>query len=479
MAGVMISAGWRSSGKTTVAAGLAAALSRRGLAVQPFKKGPDFIDPQWLSAAAGRTCRNLDLRLQGEAGVASYWRRHAAGADVTIVEGNQGLHDGLALDGSDSNAALACLLGLPVVLVLDAHGMGRNAAALLGGLAGFDARVDVAGVILNRVGGARHEARLREAIEAHTRVKVLGALHEDPRLALVERHLGLIPANELADARAQVAALADAIESGVDLEALLQAARRADDGFCDRASLAPSRRAARPQASPPQPRLAPVTIGIARDRAFGFYYPDDLEALEAAGARLAFFDSIADERLPAVDALYLGGGFPETLAERLEANGALRAAIAAAVEAGMPVYAECGGLMYLARSVTYLGRTHRMVGAIPADAVMQARPVGKGYMTLSEAAGHPWGRGAGATTPAHEFHYSRLENVDPAVRYAYRVVRGHGIDGQNDGLVHRNVLASYAHLRSVGGNDWAARFVEFIRRCAPQAQRTRNLEIPA
>jgi len=452
MAGVMVSAAWRSSGKTTVAAGLAAALARRELAVQPFKKGPDFIDPQWLSLAAGRTCRNLDLHLQGALGVEDYWRRHAAGADVALVEGNLGLHDGLALDGSDSNATLARRLGVPVVVVLDARGMGRGAAALLMGLGAFDPQVRIAGVVLNRVGGARHEAKLRAAIETHTAMKVLGAIGEDPRVAIVERHLGLVPANEAADAEACVRALGARIEASVNVGAILAAAATASPLEAPR----PAHEAAI--------GTERVRIGIARDRAFGFYYPDDLEALAHAGAALVPFDTTADTRLPEVDALFIGGGFPETQAARLEANAALREQIRAAVEGGLPVYAECGGLMYLARSITVDGRTHRMVGAIPADAVMHAKPVGKGYVTLAETPSHPWG--GGAPVQAHEFHYSSLENVDPGVGYAYRVLRGHGIDGTRDGLVHRNVLASYAHQRSVGGNDWAARFVAHVRRTA-------------
>ena len=457
MAGFMVSAAWRSSGKTTVACGIAAALARRELSVQPFKKGPDFIDPQWLSLAAGRTCRNLDLHLQGGLGVEEYWRRHAADADVALVEGNLGLHDGLALDGSDSNATLARRLGVPVVVVLDARGMSRGAAALLTGLAAFDPHVRIAGVVLNRVAGSRHEAKLRAAIEALTPLAVLGALGEDPGLAIVERHLGLVPANEAGDAAARVRALADAIEANVNVGAILAAASAAS---AIPPATAPARAARAPRGGP--------RIGIARDRAFGFYYPDDFEALEAAGAVLVPFDTIRDARLPEVDALFLGGGFPETLAAELEANAALRGQIHAAVERGLPVYAECGGLMYLARSITMRGRTHRMVGAIPADAVMGAKPVGKGYVTLAETTSHPWA--GGRTVQAHEFHYSSLVDIDPCVRYAYRVVRGHGIDGERDGLVHRNVLASYAHQRSVGGNDWAARFVAYVRGFGAGAQ---------
>ena len=449
---LMIAAGWRSAGKTTLAAGLGAALAQRGIEVRPFKKGPDFIDPQWLTAATGRACRNLDLRLQGAEGVKAYWRRHAAGAGLALVEGSQSLHDGLEADGSDSSAALAKLLGIPVVLVLDAHGMGRGAAALALGLAAFDREVRIAGVVLNRVGGARHEARLRAAIETHTGLSMLGAIPVDPRMAIVERHLGLVPVNEGGDAAAAVGSLADVVAAHVDLDRILAAARQAVP--LPEVQVAPPVRHA---ANGPR-------IGIARDRAFGFYYPDDLEALREAGATLVAFDTLADARLPAVDALYLGGGFPEVFAAELEANGRLRADIRAAIEAGLPVRAECGGLMFLARSLTHQGRTREMVGAIPADAVMQAKPVGKGYVTLAETSDHPYGLGAGTTVEAHEFHYSRLANVDPGLRYAWRVARGHGIDGARDGIVHRNVLASYAHMRSVAGNDWAARFVAHVLR---------------
>ncbi len=452
MAGLMVSAGWRSSGKTTIAVGLAAALASRELEVQAFKKGPDFIDPQWLALATGRACRNLDPHLQGMAELDAYWCRHASRAQFALVEGNLGLHDGLALDGSDSNAALARRLGLPVVLVLDARGMARGAAALVMGLAAFDPHVHVAGVILNRTAGARHEAKLRAAIETHTGVRVVGTLGEDARLAIVERHLGLVPAAEMPDAEGRVRLLARAVEANVDVGAILAAAA----GAAPVSGCVPLAAAA--------PTMGRVRVGIARDSAFGFYYADDLDALEQAGATLVAFDALRDSALPEVDALFIGGGFPETQAAGLERNGALRAQVRVAIENGCPVYAECGGLMYLARSISHGGRTYRMAGAIPGDAVMHARPVGKGYVTLAETPSHPWGRGA--RVEAHEFHHSALVNVDPAVGYAYRVLRGHGIDGAHDGLVHRRVLASYAHQRAVGGNDWPARFVGYAAACA-------------
>ncbi|MGE0357424.1 MAG: cobyrinate a,c-diamide synthase [Burkholderiales bacterium] len=452
MSGLFVSAAGRSSGKTTFTTGLVAGLAARGLAVQAFKKGPDYIDPQWLGLAAGRPCRNLDPHLQGEAEIAAYWARHAAGCDLAVVEGNLGLHDGMDLEGADSNAALAKRLGLPVVLVIDSRGMSRGAAALLHGLASFDPGVRVAGVVLNRVGGARHEAKLRAAIERYTGIPVLGAIGDDPRLALVERHLGLVPAGELGDALARVAGMREAVCASVDLEALVAIARSA--------------RAVEPVAAMPAP--VPVSpglrIGIARDRAFGFYYADDLDALREGGADLVAVDTLADASLPALDGLFIGGGFPEVEAAGLAANRSFRESLRREIEDGLPVYAECGGLMYLARSITWRGETREMVGALPADVVMHAKPVGKGYVRLAETAAHPWGAGEGAVTRAHEFHYSTLAHAAPGLAHAWRVERGEGTGGGRDGIVHRNVLASYSHQRSVGGNDWVRRFLRHVAR---------------
>lgn len=445
-----ISAAHKSSGKTTVAVGLAAALRARGLVVQPFKKGPDFIDPLWLGAAAGRSCYNLDPYLSSMAEIEVSFGSACAGADVALVEGNKGLHDGLALDGSNSNAAVARLLDTPVVLVLDARGMTRGVAPLVLGFKAFDPAVRIAGVILNRVGGARHESKLRAALEHYTGVPVFGALHENRSLAIEERHLGLRPATESAGAGAQIRHLADAVAAAVDLEALLAAC--GTPGAVPQTARAPARASG-----------ADLRLGIARDRAFGFYYADDLESLQRAGARLVFFDALADAQLPDVDALYLGGGFPEVLGAELSANRPLLASIRAAVQGGLPTYAECGGLMLLARTIVWRNASYPMAGVIPADVVMCERPVGRGYVHLEETAEMPWPQRAPSTVRAHEFHHSKLVNVDPGLRYAYRVRRGFGVDGERDGIVIHNVLASYAHLRGTGGNDWPARFVAYAR----------------
>jgi len=460
MVGLLVSAAHKSSGKTTVTIGLAAALRARGFAVQPFKKGPDYIDPLWLSAAAGRACRNLDLYLSPPDEVRSAFDAASADADVALVEGNKGLYDGLSLDGSNSNAALARLLDLPVVLVLDARGMTRGIAPLILGYQAFDPAIRIAGVILNRLGGARHESKLRAVIEHYTDAAVLGALQEDERLSIEERHLGLIPATESEQSRVRIEQLAQVVGEAVDIDRLLALA----------GSTTP-RSAQRPAAAPASAGTQGLRVGIARDRAFGFYYPEDLEALQRAGAQPVFFDTLADAHLPPVDALFIGGGFPEVMAVELSANRTLLAEIRAAIDAGLPAYAECGGLMYLARSISWNNVTYPMVGAIPADVVMQARPVGRGYVHLQETDANPWPQRFRGTIKAHEFHHSKLVNVDPQLAFAYRVQRGFGVDGENDGLVYRNTLASYAHLRSVAGHNWPARFVAFARGVAERARR--------
>ena len=473
MARLLISAAHKSSGKTTITVGLCAALSAQGLTVQAFKKGPDYIDPMWLSQASGRDCFNLDPFLSPADAISACFRQHAASVDIAIVEGNKGLYDGLALDGSNSNAALAHLLDLPVVLVLDARGMTRGIAPLILGYQAFDARIRIAGVILNQLGGARHEAKLRAVIEHYTNVPVLGAIGHDPRLAVVERHLGLMPNHELDDAAQRVRAMGELVAAQVDLAKVRQvAASAAPLARPEAAQLAWSWEPEAPvtniaRAAPPaRPR---VRIGLARDKAFGFYYPDDLQALRAAGAELVPFDTLQDHALPRVDGLFIGGGFPEMFGPELQANAGMRASIRSAIEAGLPVYAECGGLMYLARTLRWKDAVHDMVGALPADVVMHERPVGRGYVVLQPTGDAPWSGAAavgdGASTPllrGHEFHYSSLENVGADLKYAYRVRRGHGVDGQRDGIVYRNVLAAYTHLRSGAGSDWARQFVAFV-----------------
>jgi cobyrinic acid a,c-diamide synthase len=453
----LVSAAHKSSGKTTLSIGLAAALQRRGLTVQPFKKGPDYIDPLWLGLAAKRGCRNLDFFLSPHDEIHAQFA-HGHDADVCLVEGNMGLYDGLSLDGSNSNAALARLLDLPVILVLDTRGMTRGIAPLILGYQAFDRDLRIAGVILNRLGGPRHEEKLRTIIEHYTDVEVIGAVQEDSHLALVERHLGLMPANEAAEAEHLIDSITERVASQVDLDRLLAITATSV-----------------PLPVPPTGAASsepPLRIAIAQDAAFGFYYTDDLDALVAAGAELVPFNTLKDRCLPACDALFIGGGFPESFLDELSANTEMRAEIRSAIERGLPTYAECGGLMYLANSISWQGKTQPMVGIIDGVVTMHKKPVGRGYVILEPMSNHPWHPARQPAdnadpTPvhAHEFHYSDLGALPDNTRYAYAVKRGHGVDGKHDGIVLHNLLASYAHLRATAGCDWPAQFVQFARAC--------------
>ena len=339
MSHLLISASHKSSGKTTIAMGLCAALRERGLAVQPFKKGPDYIDALWLSLAAGRDCHNLDFHTMQRTELVSTFTHFARHAAISLIEGNKGLHDGVSVNGSNSNAALATALNSPVVLVIDTRGMTRGIAPLILGYQSFDANVHIAGLILNQVGGPRHEGKLRAAIEYYTDVPVLGAVARDSDLAIAERHIGLVPANELSQAATLVERLKDAVCAQVDLDRLLAVAQQAK---------LPDEVHRSHKDHYPNPD---VRLGIAHDAAFGFYYPDDLEGLRAAGAELVPIDTLRDSALPDIDGLFIGGGFPELHMEALQSNRTLRVALRKAIRCGLPVYAECGGLMYLARRI--------------------------------------------------------------------------------------------------------------------------------
>ncbi len=454
MASLFLSAAHKSSGKTTLSIGLCAALSARGLALQPFKKGPDYIDPIWLGMAAGKPCYNLDFYVTGRQETIDDYCHRRQSADICLIEGNKGLHDGLDLDGSNSNAALAKALGSPVIMVVDARGTMRGIAPLLIGYQVFDKDVNIAGVIANQTGGKRHEAKLRAAVEAYTDIPFLGALENDASIGLSERHLGLIPGYEDLASRRKIDAIARRIEDNLDLERVLQIAQQ-DRGVS-------------PAALPLQtrPEFNGLRIGIARDRAFGFYYPGDLEAFRQAGAELVDIDTLHAPALPQIDALFIGGGFPERHAAALSANHGLRASIRNAIESGLPAYAECGGLMYLAKSLSWNGASHDMVGVLDAQAVMHDRPQGRGYVVLDEIADkHPWPLRPGTQTSlqAHEFHYSALQGLPDDAGFAYKVLRGQGIQQQQDGLVYRNLLASYTHQRNTAANPWVRRFLHFAQ----------------
>lgn len=448
---IFISAAHKSSGKTTLSIGLCAALTQRGLSVQPFKKGPDYIDPMWLGRAAKSSCYNLDFYTMSQDEINTKFASYAQNADISLIEGNKGLYDGLDLNGSNSNAALAKLLQTPVILVIDVQGMTRGIAPLILGYQSFDKDINIAGIILNQVRGKRHEKKLRDVIAHYTNVPVIGAVAHNPEMAITERHLGLIPSNEQKQADEQISHIANIISEQVDLDALLKIA----------ANVAELDIIPEDEQSPEQLN---IRIGVARDKAFGFYYPDDLQALENAGAELVEINMLSDRALPEIDGLFIGGGFPESCMEELSDNESMRKSVFDAIEAGLPTYAECGGLMYLTRGIQWQEKQYPMVGIIKADTVMHKRPQGRGYTRLQETGNSPWHINETSEFAAHEFHYSGLENLENAsISYAYKVLRGNGIDGENDGIVYRNLLACYTHLRNTQNTPWAQKFVTFVR----------------
>ena len=469
---LLISSPQGRSGKTVVTIGLCNALKRKGLSVQPFKKGPDYIDPSWLTVATGRSCRNLDLFLIPEDRLLQSFHRSCEGIDLAVVEGAMGLYDGL--DSYGTTAEIACLLNLPIFLVVNTSRMTTSIAAMVKGYQLFQTDIKIAGVILNYVSGRRHEEKLRGAVEQHCGIPVVGSIPRDPDLQIAERHLGLIPSLESDGSGSLVERIGKKLEPHLDLEGILAIAkefrppRRAvakaasvHEVFHRREAKAHRRPVSYSSEDRNEEReVQPIKakIGIMRDRAFNFYYPENLEALEKEGAQLLFINSFMD-RLPEVDGLYFGGGFPEFFLEDLEKNRELRKDIASAIEDGLPVYAECAGLMYLCRSIHWQGRSYEMVGIIPAEVQLSERPEGHGYAIVEVIDENPLFP-VGLTLRGHEFHHSSLSRPGD-LQFAYQVKRGQGIHHQLDGIVYKNLLASYIHLHALGTPEWAQGFVSF------------------
>jgi len=451
---VFVSAAHKSSGKTTVSIGLCAAFKARGLDVQPFKKGPDYIDPMWLASASERDCYNLDFYTMQNDEIRQTFDRYNHDADISLIEGNKGLYDGLDLDGSNSNAALATMLDAPVILVLDARGMTRGIAPLILGYQAFNENINIAGVILNQLGGSRHESKLRNVIEHYTDASVVGAIHKHEDMAIVERHLGLLPSNESDSAANYISNIRKHVTESVDLDKII-----------DIANTAP---ASKKIELPKTQTDCKLRIAVAQDAAFGFYYASDLNAMRDAGVEVVTFDTLHDSFLPDnIDGLFIGGGFPESSMQQLEENTSMRESIHNAIEAGLPTYAECGGMMYLSQTLSWNDKKHNMVGIIPGDTLMHKKPQGRGYVKIEEPNEFIWPRlesNSSTLHQAHEFHYSSLEGFVPndEFRTGYKMKRGHGINGEYDGIIYKNMLACYTHQRNVGSNPWVERFIQFV-----------------
>jgi len=442
------------SGKSVVAVGVTAALTREGGRVAPFKKGPDYIDAGWLGLAAGSPCYNLDPYLMAWDVLSNSFYRHCQANTYAVVEGNRGLFDGVDLQGTCSTAELSVVLQLPVLLVVDCTKTTRTVAALVMGCRDFDPRVRLGGVVLNRVGTSRHENIVRQAVEHYTGIPVLGALPRSRDDVFPQRHLGVTPGPEHEDAAGAVARLAEWAANYLDLKAIKQAMARV--------------------AIPPNSAVAegmpveggggtPVRIGIIRDSAFQFYYQENLEALQAEGAELVPLNALRDRELPPLDALYIGGGFPENSARELAGNNAFLASLRERVAAGLPVYAECGGLIYLGRSIILAGESYELAGIFPVDFSLERKPQAHGYTRLILEEENPF-YPVGSVISGHEFRYSRvLACPEQEVRLAGRMERGVGFAGGRDGLVHGNVLALYTHVHALGTPAWAPALVTRAR----------------
>ena len=434
------------SGKTLLSLATILLARRAGIRVRAFKKGPDYIDPAWLGWACGHPARNLDTFLMGFDGAANSFARHAESEGLNLIEGNRGLHDGVDARGTHSTAALARTLAAPVVLVIDATKVTRTAAAAVLGCRMMDPELGIAGVILNRVAGERHRAILREAIEEVCSIPVVGALPKAGPDLLPGRHLGLVTPLECPGIEQRGREIVRFGEGGLDLEAILRIARGADPLACG------------PALSPAGRALAAVRIGYVSDRAFSFYYPENLEALEAAGAELVPVSSLVPNPLPGgLDALYIGGGFPETHAAALSANTEFLGSLRAAAAAGMPVWAECGGLMALSRAIRWRGGRWAMAGVLPFEVEVLSRPQGHGYTTLRVDRPNPF-LPQGTELRGHEFHYSRIAKGDRP-ETACAVERGAGCYQARDGVIAGNVWAGYTHLHATGSPQWAPALV--------------------
>jgi cobyrinic acid a,c-diamide synthase len=429
------------------------ALTRRGLRVQPFKVGPDFLDPTYLTLAAGRDCLNLDSWMMGPEYVKALFARSTADADVAVIEGVMGLFDGADADGlAGSTAEIAKILNVPVLLLVHAHGVARSIAPLVKGFAEFEEGVDVAGVVANRAGSSRHREILAEALSTAGLPPLLGSVPRDAYPELQSRHLGLLTADRESLPESTLESLADAVEAHLDLEHLLEIARPPVGEAGGESSTA---------RTPASPR---VRLGVARDSAFHFYYRDNLEVFERLGAELIFFSPLLDTQLPeGVDALYLGGGYPEVHAPALSQNRGLLASIRAFAESGRVVYAECGGLVYLSQSIETLeGKALPLAGVLPFRTRMLERRKALGYVEVETTAPSVWG-GNRTLLRGHEFHYSEIVGKEPLPEgwsRTYRVQARRSAEPVREGYARGNILASYMHLHWACHEDAARHFLE-------------------
>ena len=451
------------SGKTILSIGLIAAWKKHKKSIAPFKKGPDYIDTGWLALAAGRPCYNLDTFLLETPQILQSFIAHTRKDDIAVIEGNRGLYDGIDLAGSTSTAELAKLLKTPVLLCVDCTKITRTMAAVISGLIQFDPDVMIKGVVLNRVAGSRHESNLRDNIEHYCGIPVLGAIPKLQTQIFPERHMGLVPTPEHEWAGESIDTAAQIAGEHIDLDAIYELMQ-------DLPPLNHISSSQQPAASSRQPHVndkiqvsgtGPIKpkIGIIKDSAFQFYYPENIDALKAAGAETVMINAMADKTLPELDALYIGGGFPETHARELAENKSFRKELKAMAENGLPIYAECGGLMYLGEELVLDKKSYPMVGVLPLTFDFYTRPQGHGYTVVTVENQNPY-YDLGDEIRGHEFHYSRVLHWRGDEKdLVFRMQRGVGITDDKDGICYKNVLATYTHIHALGTPHWARALV--------------------
>jgi len=441
------------SGKTLLALGLTSYLRKKNFRVSPFKKGPDFIDAAWLTFAAGRECHNLDPFLMTDTQIIDSFLSNSIDADISLIEGNRGLFDGVDLSGGSSTAKLGRLLKAPVILIVDVTMATRTIAALVMGCQRFEPDVRIKGVILNKVAGLRQESIIQGSIERYCGIPVVGSVAKLKGNLFPERHMGLVPHQERNEAVKAIEWAQKAVKQGLDLTAIWRIANNVVPLSGE------ARRGIKRQPETPETGTRP-RIGYLRDSSFWFYYPENLDQLKDLGAELVEINSITDTEVPDLDALYIGGGFPETQAKALADNRVFRDSLRKKIEEGLPVYAECGGLIYMAKYLIINGKTYPMVGALPLRIVLEKKPQGHGYTILEVTKQNPYFE-IGDVLRGHEFHYTRavLSELDE-IHVVFKVRRGYGLDGQKDGLCKKNLLATYTHLHAGGNPLWGERFFQ-------------------
>ncbi len=448
------------AGKTTLSIGIIGALKSLGRCVSPFKKGPDYIDAGWLALAAGRPCYNLDSYLLSTDNILSSFQAHALSDGIAVIEGNRGLYDGIDMEGSTSTAELAKLLRTPVILCLDCTKTTRTVAAAVLGCQMFDPETPIQGVILNRTSGKRHERMVQKSIEYHCGLPVLGALPRLDEQRFPERHMGLVPTPEHPWARQAIEEATRLATAHLDLKWILELAEAAPAmplapplPECSGSLLENGM-----EVSANRPSRLPLRIGVLQDSAFQFYYPENLEALERCGATLVYLSALDESSLPDVDALYIGGGFPETHAERLAANASFRASLRKRAEEGLPIYAECGGLMYLGESLLIRDVVYPMVGVLPIVFGLFKRPQGHGYTEMVVDRPNPFFP-EGTVLKGHEFHYSKAIEC-PEGQTVFAMKRGSGLIGDRDGFCIHSTVATYSHIHALGTPEWAPSLIQ-------------------